>query len=57
MLFEMPVAGGCSPSVFCQQLLFNMPLLRTHTGLFLLPLLAFIMATALTIGLHFPDPS
>ena len=47
MFFGLLVLGGCLLSFLLQQLLFEVPLPQSRTGLFLLPLLAFVLATAL----------
>ncbi len=46
MAFGVLVLGGCLLSVLLQQLLFGVPLPQTRTGLFLLPLLAYVTAAA-----------
>lgn len=47
MFFGLLVLGGCLLSFFLQQLLFEVPLPQSRTGLFLLPLLAYVLAAAL----------
>ncbi|HRT54153.1 MAG TPA: hypothetical protein P5291_08715, partial [Flavobacteriales bacterium] len=47
MFLGLLVMGGCLLSFFLQQLLFSVPLPQTRTGLFLVPLLAFILTAAL----------
>jgi|GEM_PF-1939400 len=54
MFFGMLILLGCILSFFLEHLLFQVPFPATRTALFLLPLLAFILATAL---LAWPRPS
>lgn len=54
MAFGLFVLGACLFSFYMQQLLFDVPLPQTRTGLFLLPLLAYVLAGALVA---WPKPS
>ena len=54
MAFGLLILGGCLLSFFMQQLIFQVPLPQTRTGLFLLPLAAYVLATALVA---WPRPS
>ncbi len=47
MLFGVLILGGCLLSFALQQALFHVPLPHSRTGLFLVPLTAFVLATAL----------
>lgn len=47
MLFGLLVLAGCLFSFWSQQRLFGVPLPQTRTGLFLLPLSAFVLAASL----------
>lgn len=47
MVFGALILGGCLLSFFLQQKLFQVPLPQSRTGLLLLPLLAYVLATAL----------
>lgn len=46
LYFGLLALGGCLLSFLLQQLLFDVPLPQSRTGLFLLPLLAFVLAAA-----------
>jgi hypothetical protein len=54
MAFGLLVLGACLFSFYMQQVLFDVPLPQTRTGLFLLPLLAFVLAGAFVA---WPKPS